>query len=62
MNPSRAMPASRLNEPTSTATMATRAVAWAGLVAPWAATTAAVMMAAVEVGEQASWREVPKTA
>ena len=34
--------------------MATSARSFVGLVAPWAATTAAAMMAAVEVGEQMS--------
>ena len=42
--------------------MATRMSASAGLWAPWAASTAAAMMAAVEVGEHMSWREVPKSA
>ena len=59
MNPKRAMPAARLIEPTRTATMATSTPACAGVVGPRAATMAAAMMAAVEVGEQASWRDVP---
>jgi hypothetical protein len=62
MKPKWATPAVRLNRPTRTATMATSSAACTGPVAPWAATIAAAMMAAVEVGEQASWRDVPKRA